>query len=285
MKYAICNETFQNYDWAATCRAVADAGYDGIEVAPFTLADDITTLSAHARRVHADTARRAGLDVVGLHWLLVAPKGLSLTDADAAVRQRTSAYLKELVMFCSDLGGRVLVLGSPAQRHLPLDVPPAEAPRTAEDRLIACLEPALQTALEHGITLCLEPLPAPEADFILTLQSAVDILNRLQHPALRTIFDVKSACSEGKPLPELIEAYAADIAHVHANDANRRGPGFGSTDYVPVFSALDSIGYNGYVSVEVFDYTPDPITIARESLAYMRRCRTPGAAEGHHANG
>lgn len=272
MKYAICNETFQSQDWAETCATVASLGYQGIEAAPFTLAADVQDISAQARRDYARTAQREGLDVVGLHWLLVSPKGLSVTDADPNVRARTTRYLVELVTFCADLGGRVLVFGSPSQRRLPTDVPPEEALLTAIDRLQSCLEPALATALQHGITLCLEPLPAPEADFILSLQAAADMITRLNHPAVQTIFDVKSASSEGHAMPDLIREFAPHIAHVHANDANRRGPGFGTTDYAPILSSLQAIGYTGYISVEVFDYTPDAITIARDSLAYMLRC-------------
>lgn len=272
MKYALCNETFQGRGWAETCRAIAEAGYQGIEIAPFTLAENVRDISAQARREYAAVAKREGLDVVGLHWLLVSPKGLSVTDEDASVRDRTARYLNELVNFCADLGGRVLVLGSPSQRRLPTDVSPQSATQVAIDRLQACIEPALRAAHELGITLCLEPLPAPEADFVLTLEEAVGIMARLLHPALQTIFDVKSASSEARSLPELISAYAPYIAHVHANDANRRGPGFGATDYIPILSALTTAGYTGYVSVEVFDYTPDPVTIARESFAYMKRC-------------
>ena len=272
MKFAICNETFQNRGWAETCAAVAELGYEGIEVAPFTLAADVRDISPQMRRGYAETARHEGLEVIGLHWLLVSPKGLSVTDADASIREITSQYLEALVTFCADLGGKILVLGSPAQRRLPSDVPSKDAQQTALDRLRFCLDRALEAAYKNGITLCLEPLPAPEADFVLTLQTAVDIMARLHHPALRTIFDVKSASSEDQALPDLIRAFAPHIAHVHANDANRRGPGFGPTDYVPIMAALQEIAYKGYVSVEVFDYTPDAITIARDSLAYMKLC-------------
>ncbi len=279
MKYAICNETFQNLGWAETCQAVADIGYQGIEIAPFTLAADVAEISSHARNVYAGTAQRAGLEVVGLHWLLVSPQGLSVTDPDTDIRKRTTRYLTDLVHFCADLGGKILVLGSPSQRRLPKDVPAERAVSVAKDRLRACIEPALTIAQQQGITLCLEPLPAPEADFLLTLESAASIVQEWPHAALQTIFDVKSASSETAPFTDLIHTYAPYIAHVHANDANRRGPGFGTTDYLPILSALKSIGYSGYISVEVFDYTPDPYTIARESLAYMERCMAVVEAE------
>jgi sugar phosphate isomerase/epimerase len=266
MKFAICNETYQGWEWEATCASVAEAGYDGIELAPFTFAEHVTSLDGVARAEIRSVAERAGLEIVGLHWLLVSPKGLSITSDDPAVRETTRNYLRDLVGLCRDVGGSVMVLGSPAQRRLPGEGQWG----TAVERLTECLLPALDAAGEAGITLCLEPLPRPEADFVLTLAEAEHILARIQHPALKTILDIKSASSEGIPIPDLAVQYAPLIAHVHANDSNRRGPGFGDVDFKPILSALTSIGYRGYVSVEVFDYTPDPVTIARNSLEYLR---------------
>lgn len=268
MKLAICNETFQGWEWEATCRYVAEVGYDGIEVAPFTLAEDARTLDAAARRDIRAAAERAGLEVVGLHWLLVSPKGLSLTSRDADQRRETADYLVALADLCADLGGRVMVLGSPQQRR----IPEGDSREEALDRLAQAVRPALDRAAERGVTLCLEPLPPPEADLLLTLEEAAALVRRLDHPTAKTIFDVKSASSEGTPLPELVARFAPWIAHVHANDANRRGPGFGDTDFQPIIAALKLAGYDGWVSVEVFDYSPDPQTIATESLRYLRAC-------------
>jgi D-psicose/D-tagatose/L-ribulose 3-epimerase len=269
MRYAICNETFQGWEWETTCQFVAETGYDGVEIAPFTLAEDVREIDPARRREIRDTAERAGLEVVGLHWLLVSPKGLSMTAPDPEVRQRTSEYVEALVDFCGDVGGTVMVFGSPAQRR----IADGESLAVAEERFLAALRPPLDRAAERGITVCLEPLPPPEANFLLTLGEASSLIQKLQHPAAQTIFDVKSASSEGRPLPQLIKEYSNLIAHVHANDANRRGPGFGDTDFRPVLSALSEVGYEGYVSVEVFDYSPDPETIARESLSYLRACQ------------
>lgn len=268
MRLAICNETFKGWEWARTCDFVAECGYEALEVAPFTLADDARKVTRHERNALRRASEAAGLSITGLHWLLVSPEGLSVTSPDAAVREATSEYLVALTDLCADLGGAVMVFGSPAQRKIHDGMSRAEA----VERYAVALLPALDRAHEAGITICVEPLPAPEANFILTLQEASEVVAILEHPAARTIFDVKSASSEGVPLPDLIRKHARMIAHVHANDANRRGPGFGSTDFAPVLAALAEVGYAGYVSVEVFDYSPDPETIARESLAYLRRC-------------
>jgi sugar phosphate isomerase/epimerase len=273
-KYAICNETFQGWEWEATCRQVAERGYRYIEVAPFTLAEDIRTLDSEDRRKLRKTAEMCGLEVVGLHWLLVSPKGLSITSEDAAIRDSTADFLTALVDFCADLGGKTMVLGSPAQRRLPAietcaDRFPSDV---AMDRLVSVLAPALDRCIKSGVTICLEPLPPPEADFVLTLEEAASIVNRIDHPYLKTMLDVKSASSELVPIPELIRKCHPLIKHVHVNDANRRGPGFGETDFLPILQALNQVRYDGPVSVEVFDYTPDPITIAQKSLAYLQLC-------------
>jgi sugar phosphate isomerase/epimerase len=268
MRYAICNETFQGWEWPRTCDAIAELGYQGVEVAPFTLAPDVRELDSAARRELAARATQAGLQVAGLHWLLVSPKGLSATSSDESVRNETASYLAALADFCADIGGRIMVFGSPSQRR----IPDGGTAALAADRFCSTLEQAICRAERHGITICLEPLPPPEADFILRLSEAEALVGRIDHPCVRSIFDVKSASSEGRPLQELIGEYRHLIAHVHANDANRRGPGTGDTDFAPIFRALSAAGYAGWVSVEVFDYSPDPVTIGRESLAYMRGC-------------
>lgn len=266
MKFAICNETFQGWDWEPTCRFVAETGYEGIEIAPFTLAEDVRQIDEARRTEIRLAAERAGLEIVGLHWLLISPKGLSVTTPDDEVRRRTGEYVVSLVDFCADLGGKVMVFGSPAQRRIAA----GETSEIAAERFMVTLRPALDRAADRKVTICLEPLPPPEANFLLTLAEAAEVMEQLDYPAARTIFDVKSASSEVRPLDELIREYAPLISHVHANDANRRGPGFGETDFAPILGTLREVGYDGYVSVEVFDYTPDPETIARESLRYLR---------------
>jgi sugar phosphate isomerase/epimerase len=268
MRFAICNETFQGWGWDETCATVAELGYDAIEVAPFTLAPDVRTLDASRRASVRGVAEANGLAVTGLHWLLVSPEGLSLTCDEAEVRAATGAYLTSLVDFCADLGGSVMVLGSPKQRRI--------APGSNKDEALArlgdALLPVLDRAEKAGVVICLEPLPEPEADLILTLDEAVAQVEAMGHRALRTIFDVKSASAESARPWELARRHSERIAHVHANDANRRGPGFGETDFIPILGSLNSMGYDGYVSVEVFDYSPDPVTIGRESLRYLRGC-------------
>lgn len=268
MRYAICNETFEGWDHERICRFVAELGYQGLEIAPFTLAPSIEEVSAQRRRELRRQAEDHGLTLLGLHWLLAKTEGLQLTATDAAVRQRTADYLVALARCCADLGGAVLVFGSPAQRRIPAGASRAQA----VDYAIDTFRRAQNGIGDSGVKLCLEPLAPAEADFINTCAEAVEILDRLGHPNFLLHLDVKAMSAENTPVPELIHRYAARTGHFHANDANRRGPGFGHVDFVPILRALHDSGYGGWVSVEVFDYSPDAETIARESLRYLREC-------------
>jgi sugar phosphate isomerase/epimerase len=273
MRYAICNETFEGWDHERVCRFVAGLGYQGLELAPFTLGRTIHDVSAERRRELRRQAEEHGLKLLGLHWLLAKTEGLQLTSADAAVRRRTAEYLVELARCCADLGGDVLVFGSPAQRRIPAGASRAQAADWAVDTF----RQARQGIADCGVRLCLEPLSPPEADFINTCAEAVELLDRIDHPNFLLHLDVKAMSTDEAPAPELIRRHTARTGHFHANDPNRRGPGFGMTDFVPIFAALRESGYDGWVSVEVFDYSPDPETIARESLRYMRECEARAA--------
>src|SRR6516165_1920147 len=162
MRYAICNETFEGWDHARACRQVAELGYTGLEMAPFTLAPRITDVSAAQRRQLRHEAESAGLQIIGLHWLLAKTEGLQLTSPDPAVRQRTVDYLVELARCCRDLGGELMVFGSPMQRRIPAGATREQATEWAVDTF----RRAAPGFADAGVCLCLEPLSPPEADFI-----------------------------------------------------------------------------------------------------------------------
>ena len=266
MKYAICNETFEGWDHARVCARVAELGYTGLEMAPFTLAPRITDVNAARRTELRQQAEAAGVQIIGLHWLLAKTEGFHLTSPDATVRKRTGEYLAELSHAAADLGGDILVLGSPFQRNLPEGMTREEGEANAMDTLRHCL-PALA---RDRVYLCLEPLTSAETNFMTCAAEGVALARKLAHPYVKLHLDVKAMSVEAAPTPDVIRANREFFHHFHANDPNRRGPGFGDTDFRPIFQALKDVNYTGWVSVEVFDYSPDPDTIARESIRYMK---------------
>jgi sugar phosphate isomerase/epimerase len=119
------------------------------------------------------------------------------------------------------------------------------------------------------VCICIEPLSPQDTNFIQTAAEARRLVEAVGHPGLRMILDVRAMCADEEPIPEIIRKSAPYLEHVHANDPNLSGPGFGDTDFVPIAAALKEIGYDGYVSVEVFDFSPGSERIARESLRYL----------------
>lgn len=268
MKLAICNETFGDWPLEKAFDFAAQCGYGGIEIAPFTLSTYVTDITPEQRARVRQAARAAGLEVVGLHWLLAKTEGFHLTSAEAEVRANTARYLAELARCCADLGGRVLVFGSPAQRNLSPGVTKAQGMEYAAE-VLGRLLPALEA---DDLVLALEPLGPEETNFMNTAAEAVELIGRLGSPRVRLHLDCKAMSTEMVPMVELIRQHGALLAHFHANDPNRRGPGFGALDFVPILRALQHIEYRGWVSVEVFDYTPGIEALARQSIEYLRRC-------------
>ena len=267
MKFAICNELFEGWSFQKTVAFVAAAGYDGLEVAPYTLADTVGEISPARRRELQAIAADAGIAITGLHWLLVKPEGLSINHPDPAIRRRTIDYLCRLADFCADLGGKVMVFGSPNQRRILPGLSTEQGRELARESFAAC-EAA---AAARDVTIALEALPSGLTNFLNTNAEVLTLVRAISHPNIGMMLDVKSMCAEDIPLPANILACRNHFCHVHANDSNMKGPGFGAVDFRPILKTLSDLDYQGFVSVEVFDFKPDPETIARVSLEYLKK--------------
>ena len=110
MKFAICNEIFSGWKLNDAFAYAAKAGYDAVEIAPYTIASYVTDIKEGQRREIRGLAERSGIGISGIHWVLAHTEGFHLTHPDAAVRQRTSRYLCDLADFCGDLGDRKSVV-------------------------------------------------------------------------------------------------------------------------------------------------------------------------------
>jgi len=267
-KFAICNETFKDWPFQKACALAAECGYQGIEIAPFTISDFVTDIPAAKRSEVRRQAEQAGLEVIGLHWLLARTSIFHLTTPDHLVRQKTIEYLRLLARLCADLGGKILVFGSPKQRDLLPGVTRANGMKYAA----AVFQSVMPTLEKLGLVLAIEPLGPKDTNFITTAADGAELVRMVASPQCRLHLDCKAMATEPTPIPDLIRRHYAMLAHFHANDSNLQGPGFGKLDFVPIFRALDEVGYRGWVSVEVFDYTPGPERLARDSIRYMQKC-------------
>ena len=279
MKISLCNEVLVGMPLERQCEYAAALGYHGLEIAPFTLAEAPEKItSAEAARIR-HTVEGFGLVVTGLHWLLVKPGGLSLTDPQAALRARTFEVMTRLTVLCAELGGAVLVHGSPKQRQ----IAPGETHATALARLGDALQRIAEVAGSHGVTYCIEPLGRGETALINTVAEAAELVEAVDHPNLRTMIDCSAAGStEAMSVPELIDRWLPTglVAHIQVNDPNRRAPGQGEMRFAPILAALERNRYAGVVSVEPFDYVPDGPGSAAYAIAYLRGLREALDAPG-----
>lgn len=269
MKIALCNEVLGTMEFGDQCRYAHLLGYDGLEVAPFTLAEDPSALTdaqfAGMRAIAADE----GIAIVGLHWLLLKPEGMSISSPDGAVRRRTVELLRRLTGMCAQLGGSYLVHGSPGQRN----VAPGESRATALGYAKECWADAGEAATAAGLVYCIEPLSKDQTPLVNTLAEAVAIVDELNIAGLKTMLDTSSAGrSESEAIPSLIDRWvpSGHIRHVQLNDTNRMGPGQGKDRFAPVLAALRRNGYRGVVAIEPFKYEPDGPGSAARAIGYVR---------------
>ena len=269
MKYAMCNELYAAWSFERVCDFLAEHGYGGVEIAPFTFANDARTITAERRTRLRQVAEKAGVQITGLHWLLAKTEGFYLTSPEAAVRKQTAEYLTALIQLCADFNGSYLVLGSPQQRSLLPDVTKEQAMDYACEvlgQLVGLLE-------KTNIVLAVEPLSTAETNFITTAAQGVELMRKIDAPQQVALhLDCKAMSSEAEPIPVLIRKYRKEMVTFHANDPNLQGPGFGELDFVPIMAALREIEFDGWVSVETFDYSPGPERLTVESIAYMKQC-------------
>jgi sugar phosphate isomerase/epimerase len=273
-RFATCNEVFQNQPIADVCSQVREVGYQGLEMAPFTLGPDPAALSQEDRLTLRHIFENAQLEFVGLHWLLAAPEGLHATAPDKNIRQRTWQYVDRFVDLCADLAhspdGRngVVVFGSPKQRASRDGM----TPRQATEIFVDGLAKAAPHAEERGVTLLVEALSPDQCDVVTSLSEAVAIVQQIGSPAVQTMFDVHNAIAETEPHIALIRDFFPFIRHVHVNELDGREPGMGNYDFAALLKCLTELNYQGWVSLEAFDFTRDPKEIVSRSFNHLRNC-------------
>jgi D-psicose/D-tagatose/L-ribulose 3-epimerase len=274
MRISLCNEVVGEFDFARQCALAQEFGYDGIEIAPFTLSNDPPRLPATERNHLRNIAADHGLAITSLHYLLRAPSGLSITSADGAQRARTVEVMRNLCAFAADLGAKVLVHGSPDQRKL-ANGDDEDGRKWGAD----CFAAVAQAAQSSGVVYCIEPLSRGQTAFVNTIEEAVNIVRQIGSPSVKTMLDCSSAAlTETESLPDLIGRWIPTglIAHVHFNDPNRRGPGDGELDFGPILKALRKANYQGDAAIEPFIYEPDGPACAARGISYLRRLMDAG---------
>lgn len=265
MKFAICNQTFRNHDFAGTCSEAARHGYTGLEVAPHTLGPVEKINDRYAASL-GGVIRDHGLELVGFHWLLEGTEGCHLTDPDPRVAKRTFEYTRHLVDLCAAMGGGVMVWGSPDQRTLQ----PSWNTSEAKKRVIDFFQRLAPHLADSRVKIALEFLPPGETNFLNTAAEAIDLIQKIDSQQVRLQLDVVAMASDQRPISDVVKESVKWAVHVHANDPSQAGPGMGTLKFRQIADALVKGGYQGWVSVEILDSRADPDFMASESIKNLR---------------
>src|SRR4030042_2654436 len=181
MKISICTELFQGWPIERIFEYAAQLGYNGVEIAPYTLADSVTEISLARRKAIRRAAENNGIEIVGLHYLLVKPEGLYINHPDEIIRIRTQEYIEALIHFCADIGGKMVVHGSPHQRTIKEDWDAMTSWNLAKETFEVCLK----TAQKRNVIYRIEPLSHTQTNFINTVEEAVRLVKEMRHPNLK----------------------------------------------------------------------------------------------------
>ncbi len=270
-RHAVCNEVFQDWKFHEACKRIREIGYSGIEIAPFTLSETPAAITGEERKQYRAIMNSEGLIFAGLHWLMMAPKGLHVTTPDDALRRKSWDHVRDLVDLCADLAGNtesdngIMVFGSPFQRNATGGSSHEDAVRRFCDMFA---EASTHAAASH-VTLLVEALPKAQSDVVNTLAEAVQIVEYCNMPSVKTMFDTHNAADETEPHADVVDRYFDFIRHVHVNEMDGKHCSKGDYDFKPVLAKLRERNYQGWVSLEAFDFSFGAEAIATESLRYL----------------
>ncbi|HLP73785.1 MAG TPA: sugar phosphate isomerase/epimerase family protein [Bacteroidales bacterium] len=269
-RYSLCSESVKEFSWAEQCAIIGKAGFDGVEIAPFTLVKEgVQEITAAERKNMVRQMKDAGLSCPGLHWLFVAPPaGLHFTTPDPELRQRSVDYLDRLIDFCGDMEGEVMVFGSPAQRGTTA----GNSVGDAVNYFTEGLRKVADHAKDRKVSILIESLPKSQTDVVNTLGEAVDMAKKIGHPAVATMFDYHNSTDETEPLAGLVQKYIDQIRHVHVQNMDGTMIKAESIpdELLNIIRTLKDLDYKGWISAEIFDFSPGGKTIAEETMRMFR---------------
>ncbi len=266
-KLAICQEIFEKHEIETIIQKVAAFGYDGLELAPFKFADDIRNIPPERLVKIKNLAEKNSLELIACHWLLVSPEGMHITSPEQQTFKITKGFFRALIDFAHTLGVQYLVFGSPDQRTIKKTWDQEDA----YDRAVNFFLEMGDLAAENDLVIAFEPLGPQITNLGGTFSDALQLLDRIDHPAVKLHLDVSAMVRDPMDIEEQIRKVNLEkLAYVHVNDPNKKGPGMGDLDFKPIIQQFIEKGYDGWFSVETFDFDIPADVIASESLVYMR---------------
>lgn len=265
-KRSLCNELFGKRPFWQQCEITKQAGLEGIEIAPFTIADEAFLFPDSLADKLKGNLEDFGLGFAGLHWLLTKPDGLLLTSRNRRKRQDAVDFLVRLAEFSDRLGGGVLTLGGPKQRHAEECSSIEEAVGYLNEAFVAFGERTKGFVSK----LAIEALSGDQTNVVNTFEEGRKVLLGTDDNRVTSMFDFHNTTEEKDTWDQLVKKNMDIISHVHVNRMDGSCPGDAEVaSYRPVFQTLESMEYQGWYSLEDFSNPEDPLKTGIQFRRFM----------------
>lgn len=222
---------------------VKEMGFSGFEIAMFDPGD------------LAVSAIRRAFEASDLECTICAilPPGINPISPDAGVRKKSLQHLVRCVETCSELGAALL--GGPL--YAPIGYLPEHRPTADEwSWAVEAFQAIGESLNEYQVNLSIEPVNRSETFFLRTAEEAKRFCQSIGHPRIGVTIDTFHANIEERSIAAAVALLGPYLKHLHASE-NDRGPlGRGHVDFSAIAAALIDVGYDGYLMIEGFGYSP-----------------------------
>lgn len=253
----VTNEIIEKY-----VPKIAEMGFDTLEI-PI---EDPDTLDGVAAKKVADDH---GLEIT--NCAAMGP-GRDLVYPDAEVRKETRQYIKKSVEIAEQLGSDTFAGPIYAEVGRLWKMTDDER-KEHEELLVTQLSELAIFAEDHGVTLCVEPLNRFETSFLNLTSQVIEIVDRVDHPSVKILYDLFHAGIEEKSLGDSIRDAGNRLFHLQIAENDRGTPGTGQFDWDGVAQALKDINYDRHVVIETF--TPDNEILAKAAAIWRPLAESP----------
>ena len=247
MNIAISNLAWPPADDDAVFALLKERGLSRVEIAPTKYFPEIEAATPDQIRAVKARFAAAKLTVVGFQSLLFGQPDLKVF-AEREVTDRTIDYLGVLAKLCSDLGGQVMVFGSPKNRQVPAEMTKDDAWRAAVDFFWK----AGQRCHEHGVTLVIEPNPVQyHCNFITNVEQAARLVREVDSPGFGLHLDLGAITLNGEDVKQVIADSADILNHFHISEPEIKPLQPDNPNHKLAAAALRRAKYQGVVSIEM----------------------------------
>ena len=236
----------------------AALGYDAIELALARAEEaDIKSilglLNGHGMELAAISSGR-----------VFAEEHVWFTHPDARIRNKAVQILKGLIDLAGEAKSQVNIGRVRGYIH------EGDTRQQAEERFIECMAACADYAAPLGVQMLLEPVNRYEINYINNIAEAQSLLQKIERPNLKIMPDVFHMNIEDASICGSLKQAGDLVGYIHFADSNRWAPGQGHLNFPEIMCALHSIGYQGFIGIEILPW-PDPDTAAKQAIQYMRK--------------